>query len=566
MQKRWIPKEIPTIEAIDALREQVAVSDILLKLMLQRGINTISVAQSYFNPEISQLHDPFLMKGMDLAIQRINKAINQGEKILIYGDYDVDGTTAVATVYSFFSGFYENVLFYIPDRFKEGYGVSFQSLDWAKEQDITLVITLDCGIKSIAQVDAAAANHIDFIICDHHTPGEELPKALAILNPKQADCNYPFKELSGCGIGFKLIDAYARAFQIPVDVNDYLDLVVVSIASDIVPIVGENRILAYFGLKRINEHPRAGIKALIDLTGASKNMNINDLVFKLGPRINAAGRIASGTAAVEMLIESSDEIAIEKASAVNKNNTDRQGVDLIITKEALEMINIDPELQDRKTTVLYNKDWHKGVIGIVASRLIDKYYRPTILLTESNGMAVGSARSVPGFNLYEAIESCAHLLDQWGGHQAAAGLSLEIDKIDEFSLAFETAVDSLITDELLTPIIEYDLEIPFSIITLSFCKTLERFGPFGPENMKPVFVTKKVKNMYRPKIVGNNHVQLQLTSDEAGTYFKAIAFGFGEIFEDLCKARYFDICYTIEPNEYGGNYSLNLNIKDIKIS
>ena len=566
MQKRWIPKALPLQEDVIKLQEQVAISEILLQLMLQRGINSLEAAQAFFNPEITKLHDPFLMKGMDIAVNRIKQAIENGEKVCIYGDYDVDGTTAVASVYSFFSGLSENFLFYIPDRFIEGYGVSYQSLDWAVENNVTLMVALDCGIKSIGQVEEAAKKNIDFIICDHHTPGDEIPAAVAILNPKQVDCTYPFKELSGCGIGFKLMQAYAMKFDIPWDVNEYLDLVVISIASDIVPIVDENRIMAYFGIKRINDDPRPGVKALIELTGASKNMNINDLVFKLGPRINAAGRIASGSSAVEMLIEKTEEGAIEKASAINKNNTDRQGVDLVITKEALAMIDDNVLLQNRKTTVLYSKDWHKGVIGIVASRLIDKYYRPTVLLTESNGKAVGSARSVQGFNLYEALANCAHLLEQWGGHQAAAGLSLEIDKIEEFADAFEKSVDSLITEELLTPIIEYDLEIPFSVVTLSFCKTLERFGPFGPENMKPVFVTRNVKNMYRPKIVGTNHVQLQLTSEDTDAYFKAIAFGFGEHFDKIVNAKYFDICYTIEPNEYNGNYSLNLNIKDIKLS
>jgi single-stranded-DNA-specific exonuclease len=566
MQKRWIARSVPESEDILKLKEEIAVSDTLLSLMLQRNITSLGLAQEYFNPTITQLHDPFLMKGMQEAIHRIQKAMENEENILIYGDYDVDGTTAVATVYSFFANFTDKLFYYIPDRFTEGYGVSFQSLKWAAERNISLIISLDCGIKSLEQVAEATTRQIDFIVCDHHTPGDEIPKAVAVLNPKQIDCPYPFKELSGCGIGFKLIQAYAKFINSDMDIQSYLDLTAISIASDIVPIVGENRILAYFGLNQINTQPRPGVKALILLSGAPVNMNITDLVFKLGPRINAAGRIASGNAAVAMLIETSEEAAIEKAAAVNKTNTDRQSVDLIITNEALAMINDNVLLHNRRTTVLFNKDWHKGVIGIVASRLIEKYYRPTVMLTESNGHAVGSARSVPGFNLYAAIAECSHLLDQWGGHQAAAGLSMSIDKVEEFTETFERIVNEMITEEQLTPVLTYDLDIPLSSITLSFCKTLERFGPFGPENMRPVFTTRNVRHRYSPKIVGKNHIQLQLTADDCSEYFKGIAFGFGEQFNALNRAKYFDICYSIEPNEYKGNYSLNLNIKDIKLN
>jgi single-stranded-DNA-specific exonuclease len=504
------------------------------------------------------------MKDMDVAVERIHSAIAKGEKIVIYGDYDVDGTTAVALVYSFFTKISDQILFYIPDRFTEGYGISSRGIDWASEQAATLVIALDCGIKSVDKIEYAKTKGIEFIICDHHNPGETIPDAVAVLNPKRIDCQYPYKELSGCGIGYKLIWAYAEQYQLSWDPDEYLGLVAVSVAADIVHMTGENRILTFFGLKKINANPRAGFRALIDLAGVKKELDVNDLVFRIGPRINAAGRIASGSLAVNMLIEESYEKAMELAKQINQTNTDRRSVDQIITKEALEMIeNLDGN-GSRKTTVLYNENWHKGVIGIVASRLIDNYYRPTILLTESNGKAVGSGRSVPGFNLYEAIHQCEDLLEQWGGHHAAAGLSLSLDKITAFSEKFEEIVGKSITEDQLTPILEYDLEINLDDVTQTFCRSIERFGPFGPESMKPVFASRDITYAYKPKLVGNNHLQVSLRSP-GGNIFKGIAFGLGDRYQEILDAKRFDICYTVEPNEYRGDYLVSINIKDFRI-
>ncbi len=565
MIKRWAAKPAPDLNILESIRKELKVNDILLQLIAQRSIGTLREAFVYFTPDIKYLHDPFLMLDMEKAIDRIITAMEKDEKILIYGDYDVDGTTSVALVYSFLETIYSKIHYYIPDRFKEGYGISMQSVDWAKEKGINLIIALDCGIKANTQVEYANENGIDYIICDHHTPGDIIPDAFAVLNPKRKDCPYPYKDLSGCGIGFKLIQALATKLKLEWNSEEYLDLVAVSIASDIVPVTGENRTLAFFGLNRINTNPRPGIYALMQYAAIKTNMQINDLVFKLGPRINAAGRVASGSAAVAMLIEKSRHKAIEMAAEVNKSNSMRKEFDSTITTQALKMLEDDDNYLSRKTTVLFDREWHKGVIGIVASRLIDKYYRPTVMLTESNGYAVGSARSVPGFNLYEAIAECADVLDQWGGHHAAAGLTMKLENIDLFKERFEEAVTRLITDDLLIPVIEYDLEIPFDAITLSFCKTLERFGPFGPENMKPVFMTKNLVSVAEPRIVGNNHLLLSV-SDGSGIFFRAIGFGLSDFIDLTHNGAKVDICYTIEPNEFRGEFSINLNIKDIKPS
>jgi single-stranded-DNA-specific exonuclease len=562
--KRWVARPAPDEELFQTLKQQIKTNDILLKLIAQRNITSLTEAHSYFLPSKEALHSPFLMKDMDVAVERIHSAIAKGEKIVIYGDYDVDGTTAVALVYSFFTKISDQILFYIPDRFTEGYGISSRGIDWASEQAATLVIALDCGIKSVDKIEYAKTKGIEFIICDHHNPGETIPDAVAVLNPKRIDCQYPYKELSGCGIGYKLIWAYAEQYQLSWDPDEYLGLVAVSVAADIVHMTGENRILTFFGLKKINANPRAGFRALIDLAGVKKELDVNDLVFRIGPRINAAGRIASGSLAVNMLIEESYEKAMELAKQINQTNTDRRSVDQIITKEALEMIeNLDGN-GSRKTTVLYNENWHKGVIGIVASRLIDNYYRPTILLTESNGKAVGSGRSVPGFNLYEAIHQCEDLLEQWGGHHAAAGLSLSLDKITAFSEKFEEIVGKSITEDQLTPILEYDLEINLDDVTQTFCRSIERFGPFGPESMKPVFASRDITYAYKPKLVGNNHLQVSLRSP-GGNIFKGIAFGLGDRYQEILDAKRFDICYTVEPNEYRGDYLVSINIKDFRI-
>jgi len=562
-KKTWVAKPAADEELIQKLKSQIETSDHLIRLIAQRNIGSFHEARSYFMPSINDLHSPFLMQDMEKAVEILNQAILGDQKIIVYGDYDVDGTTAVALVYSFFQKIHPNLLYYIPDRFTEGYGISTKGIDWAHEHGATLIVALDCGIKSIEKVEYAKEIGIEFIICDHHTPGETIPPAAAVLNPKREDCTYPYKELSGCGIGYKLVHAYSEKYNIAWDPDEYLGLVAVSIAADIVHMTGENRILTYFGLKKINSNPRPGYQALMELAGVKNKLTVNDLVFRIGPRINAAGRIASGNLAVQMLIENSYEKAVKLAEQINQNNTDRQSVDSTITREAFEMIEKLEGNGSRKTTVLFNKDWHKGVIGIVASRLIDKYYRPTILLTESNGMAVGSGRSVPGFNLYEAIKECDHLLEQWGGHQAAAGLSLRIDNIQEFSDKFEESVGRLITEEMLTPVIEYDMEIPLDDVTPTFCRSIERFGPFGPESMKPVFVSRGLTSFYKPKLVGNNHLQVSLKS-KSGKFYKGIAFGLGERYEDMLKSKDFDICYTIEPNEYKGEYHVSINIKDIQ--
>ncbi|MCX6351342.1 MAG: single-stranded-DNA-specific exonuclease RecJ [Bacteroidetes bacterium] len=568
MQKRWVAKPLPTQEIVTTLYEEMEakVNKTLVTMMAQRGVSTLDEAKNFFNPDMSFLHDPFLMKGMAEATDRIKQAFKKGEKILVYGDYDVDGTTSVAVVYSCLKSLYENVLFYIPDRFKEGYGVSKQAVEWASEQGVKLVITLDCGIKSADLVSLADTMGIDFIIADHHTPDDDIPQAVAVLNPKQLDCDYPYKELSGCGIGYKLVQALAQDFRI--EPEDYLDLVVVSIAADIVPLDGENRILAHFGLKKLNSNPRPSLKALMELSGirAGGVVSIDDLVFKIGPRINAAGRIATGELAVQMLIEKDYDAALKIVAEININNVARQGFDQNITAEAMALIDDNEALRNRKTTVLFNESWHKGVIGIVASRLIEKYYRPTVLLTASNGFATGSARSVRGYDLYSAIAECAHLLDKWGGHQAAAGLTLKRENIEAFSDAFEAIVSRTITEEQLTPIIEYDLEIPFSQITATFCKTIERFGPFGPQNMKPMFVTKELHAFGKPNIVGNNHLQFKITHPDAKTSHKAIAFGMGAMLDEIHNAKSFDLIYHIDPNEFKGSYYIAINVKDIKIT
>lgn len=561
--KRWIAKNAPDESVFQKLKDQLKTSEILLKLIAQRNISSLQEAHSYFVPTLDALHAPFLMKNMDKAVARIHEAINANEKIVVYGDYDVDGTTSVALVYSFFHKLHKNIAYYIPDRFKEGYGISQTGIDWADEQGATLIIALDCGIKSVDLVQYASGKNIDFIICDHHTPGDTVPMAVAVLNPKQKDCSYPYNELSGCGIGFKLVQAYAEHFKLNWNAEEYMDLVAISISADIVHMTGENRILTYFGLKKINTDPRPGVKALIGISSLKNELNVNDLVFRIGPRINAAGRITNGMLAVKVLIEEDEQVAAEIASAVNQNNTDRQGVDQTITRQALEMIE-KMNGNDRKTTVLFNKDWHKGVIGIVASRLIEKYYRPTILLTESNGYAVGSARSVPGFDLYEAIKQCDPLLEQWGGHQAAAGLTMPLENVNAFQLKFEEAVRQSITDDLLTPVLEYDMELDLDDITPTFCRSLERFGPFGPENMKPVFISRDVYVSGEPRIVGNNHLQLVFRSDN-GNILKGIGFGLGELLDIISTSKPINICYTVEPNIYRGVYNVSLNLKDIHI-
>ncbi|MFH1004292.1 MAG: single-stranded-DNA-specific exonuclease RecJ [Bacteroidota bacterium] len=592
--KRWKIKNPGNPNVIELLQKELNVSSVIANILSHRGITSFEEARKFFRPQLSDLHNPFLMKDMDKAVARIEQAIKNKEKILVYGDYDVDGTTAVAMMYDFLKKIYSPFLkedelvsnglvdFYIPDRYKEGYGISFAGIDFAADNNFSLFIALDCGIKGVGEIDYAKKKGIDFIICDHHIPGEKIPDAIAVLDPKRSDCNYPYKELSGCGIGFKLIQAFSQVHQdFAFLLEQYLDLVVTSIASDIVPITGENRILAYFGLQRINNNPREGFRAILELNNIKKEFTITDLVFVIGPRINAAGRMDSGKKAVELLITSSKEQAMELAVYLNQINMNRKETDSSITQQAIKMIASNPELQNKKTTVLFDPQWHKGVIGIVASRLIETYYRPTIILTEFNGIISGSARSVKGFNIYEAIVACSDLLDHFGGHRYAAGLSLKPENIKKFISRFEEVVSSTIDEELLIPEIEIDDVINFSDITSNFYNILKQFAPFGPKNMNPVFLTKNVVDKGYVRIVGSNHLKMNVfqtansLSDKRITNTKtigtskpqtipAIAFDMGGHYFNVYKKTPFKVCYNISKQEWEGNSFLQLNVKDMK--
>ncbi len=566
MEKRWKIKEKSDEGVVNTLSGALNISPVLANLLAQRGVKTFEEAKQFFRPQLSDLHDPFLMKDMDKAVARIEKAIKNGEHILVYGDYDVDGTTAVALMYTFLSSFYDKVSFYIPDRYKEGYGISTAGIDFAHDNDLTLIIALDCGIKSVEKVEYAKTKGIDFIICDHHLPGEQIPDAAAVLDPKRADCTYPYKELSGCGLGFKLAQAYAQKNNIPFEaLGSHLDLVVVSIASDIVPITGENRVLAFYGLKQINSSPRQGIKTLLELNNIKKELTITDLVFIIGPRINAAGRIDTGRKAVELLISSTPEVAMESSIGINKTNLDRKDLDVAITQQALEMIATDKIMLLRKTTVLFDPSWHKGVVGIVASRLTEKYYRPTIVLTESNGLITGSARSVKDYDVYEAINACSELLEQFGGHKYAAGLSLKPENLEAFSEKFEAYVNKTIEEHMLIPVIDIDEQIDLKDITPNMFNVLKQFAPFGPGNMAPVFVSEGVVDKGYAKVVGNNHLKMDLFQpSEPRASFSAIGFGLAQKYAVVSDKKPFSACYVVEENIFNGNVSLQLNVKDVK--
>ena len=565
MEKRWEFIPVGEPDLVKKIADLLTVEPTIANLLVQRGISDFDAAKTFFRPEITSLHNPFLMKGMEKAISRMEKAIETGEKILIYGDYDVDGTTAVALLYSFLHSFYVNIDYYIPDRYSEGYGISFQGIDHAYTNGFSLIIALDCGIKSNDKVDYANTKNIDFIICDHHLPGTIIPDAVAVLDPKQSDCDYPFKELSGCGIGFKLIQAYAEKNKIPFDsLYQYLDLTAISIGSDIVPITDENRTLAYFGLKEINSKPRPGIKAILELTNVKKELSITDLVFIVGPRINAAGRIASGKNAVKLLLTQTTEEAQSSGLLINANNTERKGLDAEITQQALEIIKNSEFLLKSKTTVLFDKEWHKGVIGIVASRLIETHYRPTILLAESNGKATGSARSVKDFDVHEAISACGDLLEQFGGHKYAAGLTLKLENIEAFKQRFEQVVSETIEDNLLIPKIEIDSPLQLREITPKFQRIIKQFAPFGPGNMAPVFSSYKIKDKGYAKIVGSSHLKMEVFSDENPELsFSAIGFNLGQHIDLIKQGKTFNICYAIEENEWNGKTTIQLNIKDL---
>lgn len=579
MRKRWALKPQGDQEKINRISDALKIEPDLANLLVQRGIESFEEARSFFRPSLDHLHDPFLMKDMYQAISRIMGAIRNHERILIYGDYDVDGTSAVALVYTFIHSFHQDIDFYIPDRYNEGYGISFKSIDFAYKTNVKLIIALDCGIKAVEKVAYASSRGIDFIICDHHRPGAELPAAVAVLDPKRPDCFYPYKELSGCGIGFKLIQAYARVNSISFDkLIQYLDLVAISIASDIVDITGENRILAFYGLKLINSRPRPGIEALLKFSAIRKNddsnggcvfnreLTISDLVFLIGPRINAAGRIESGINSVKLLITQSHDEAKRVAEQINDYNTERKTLDTNATQQALAMIETDQELREARSTVIYHPEWHKGVIGIVASRLTEFYYRPTIVLTYSNGLITGSARSVRDFDIYEAVDACSDLLEHFGGHKFAAGLSLLPENLDRFRKRFEETVAARLEGIELVPEVEVDAVLPLSMITTRFYNILKQFAPFGPGNMTPLFMTTGVIDAGGSKVVGKNHLKLNVVHPKiSGGPVSAIAFQQGEHLPVIENQVPFNICYHIEENEWNGSVNLQLNIKDIRV-
>lgn len=570
MAIRWEIKEKANAEAIKKLSQELNdLNETLANILLQRGITNLEKAKTFFRPDLTNTHDPFLMKDMNKAVERLDQAIFNNEKILIFGDYDVDGTTSVALVYSYLSNYYPNLGYYIPDRYSEGYGISYQGIDFAAENNYQLIIALDCGIKAIDKVNYANQKGVDFIICDHHQPGDEIPNAIAVLDPKRNDCNYPYKELSGCGVGFKLMHAWSIKNQKENTLLlTYLDLLAVSICADIVPITDENRIFVHFGLQQINSTPRAGVKAMIDVAGLKKEkiLSVMDVVFTIAPRINAAGRLETGNKAVELLIAPTHEKAEETGKSINNLNTDRKDIDKQITQEALQLIEEDAFFQEKITTVVFNKDWHKGVVGIVASRLIETHYRPTVVLTESNGKATGSARSVKDFDLYQAIDACSDLLEQFGGHKYAAGLTLKLENIEAFSERFNEVVRQQIKPEMLIPQISIDDELMLHEIDQKFVRVLNQFAPFGPGNMKPVFVSHLVfceENIYT---VGDNHLKMTVFQENnPSKKYACIGFNLGHFVNQLAPGVPFSMVYTIEENTWNNSTTIQLNIKDIRV-
>ena len=582
MKKRWVINTPPEATKIEELSKKLNCHPVIANLLLQRGITSSEQAQSFFYPSLNMLHDPFLMKDMDKAVERLDRAIAQDEKILIYGDYDVDGTTAVSLLYKYLKHHCnsDNLEYYIPDRYTEGYGVSIKGIDYAAENGFSLMLITDCGIKAVEKVKYANSRQVDIIICDHHTPGDTLPEAIAVLDPQRPDCPYPYKWLSGCGVSFKLVQAHSLKHNLPMsELYKLLDLLCVSIASDIVPITGENRILAYFGLKNLNREPSKGLLSIIKICGLDKhNITIDDIVFKIGPRINAAGRMrmdendenaspSGGHAAVELLIEGNESIAEEFGSVIDAYNQDRKSIDRSVTQEAHDYIEGNPEMKALKSTVIYNPRWMKGIVGIVASRLIETYYRPTVVLTMSNGFVTGSARSVPGFDLYQAVESCSDLLENFGGHMYAAGLTMRPENVGEFTRRFNAYVEENIDPQMLVPQVDIDSELLFSDITPAFRKDLNRFQPFGPGNTAPVFATCGVSNHGDAKLVGMEceHLRMDLMQrQKPNTKIQAIAFQQPTHYEWVRSGRPIDVCYQIVENHYRGTVTTQLRIKDIK--
>lgn len=589
METKWILHQSVDKQQVAEIVKVLNIDENLATLLVQRGITNYEEAKTFFRPSLSQLHDPFLMKDMDKAVERVMRAISEGEKVLVYGDYDVDGTTAVAVVYSYLKPFFKKkkIEFYIPDRYEEGYGISIKGIDYAADNGFKLVIALDCGIKAVERIEYANSRGVDFIICDHHRAGDVIPNAVAVLDAKRPDCHYPYDELSGCGVGFKLITALSmKGLGTIEEVYELLDLLAVSIAADIVPITGENRVLAYFGLKQLNKKPRPGIEAILqhaniyrrdeDKVDESENaltreLTVSDLVFLIGPRINAAGRIAKASDSVRLLIADKKEHAEKLAASINDLNDERREFDNRITEEALGMIDADQELKDAKSTVVFNERWHRGVIGIVASRLTDYYYRPTIVLTRANGLITGSARSIKSFDIYDAIDNCSDLLEHFGGHKYAAGLSMKPENLPEFRRRFEAYVAEHLIDEDFVPELEVDLKIKLSDITPKFMRILNQFAPFGPGNMAPVFWTDNVVDAGGSRPVGG-HKHLKLTVTQVGDAaqgiapFSGIAFQKGDYFSRIHSGEPFSICYHLEYNTWQGKTNLQLNVKDIKFA
>ena len=565
---KWILKEPADAAKVSRLATELGIDSVLADLLVKRGVETFEQARSFFRPSLDNLHDPFLMKDMDIAVQRVRDAITGGQKILVYGDYDVDGTTAVSLVYSFLKRFTPEVDFYIPDRYDEGYGLSKKGIDQAARSGVDLIITLDCGIKAIDKVKYARGKGIDVIICDHHLPEDELPEAVAVLDPKRSDCNYPFDDLSGCGVGFKLVQAYSLRYGIPFEsLIPLLDLLVVSISADLVSMVGENRVLAHFGLKQLNEDPRKGLLAMITLSQLEPgHLTIDDIVFKIGPRINAAGRMETGRLAVELLTATDTQQAMEIGEKINENNNERKNIDREITREALEMVQKGECLIKDSAIIVYNPSWNKGVVGIVASRLVEAFYKPTVVLTKSNGFITGSARSVAGFDLYESIEHCADLLEDFGGHVYAAGLTLKESNIKEFAQRINSFISGKITTEMLTPVITLDAKLDFAQITPKFFRLLKQFQPFGPGNNNPLFLTENVYDGGNGRKVGAGgvHVKLDLIQESQPYHqIPAIAFNMSEFYDYIKAGNPFDACYSIVENYYRGNSTIQLRIKDL---
>ncbi len=550
------------------LADKLAISPVICQLLVKRGITTEEEANKFFKPSLNDLHDPFLMPDMDKAVKRLNKALGEREKILVYGDYDVDGTTAVSLVYKFLRPYTTLLDYYIPDRYDEGYGISYKGIDYAADTDVKLIISLDCGIKAIEKIEYAKKKGIDFIICDHHMPDDTLPDAVAVLDAKRVDSIYPYEHLSGCGVGFKFMQAFAKSNNFPfADLEKLLDLCAVSIASDIVPITGENRIMAYYGLKQINSNPSLGLKGIIDVCGLTgKEITMSDIVFKIGPRINASGRMMNGKEAVDLLLAKDSESAREKSENINQYNDERRELDKKITDEANAIIDDFQDMADRKAIVVFNPAWHKGVIGIVASRLTEKYYRPAVVLTKSSELITGSARSVSGFDIYKAIESCRDLLENFGGHTYAAGLSLKEENLEAFTNLFlQLAADEIVPEQMV-PQLDVDAILDFKDINAKFMHDLKKMSPFGPDNQKPVFCSRRVKDYGTSKLVGKDleHIKLELIDANSNSPIHGIAFGMHKHSKHIKGMKPFNICYTVEENTYNGNTSLQLMIKDIK--